>query len=270
MKRGEGGHITVNFVIPDSILEEIPNGCHSGIAGGHQGSETTLQIFRRCFWNKREYSAVNEHAQRCMTCKRCNGKPSKDVCRSYPIPARAFKVIVMDLIGPLAITEDGSRFILPVNDFLTRFCILQALPNKSADAVARALSEKVFGIFGCPETLLSDNGRVFSNNIVKKLCSLYGVDQRFLAACHSASNGMVERNKANIIRVLRILIEENQSEWDTLLPEVAQALNGRYNKTLQNTLYYCLFGKDLSHPAAGELPCSTPFSISAEVLNGED
>ena len=215
-------------------------------------------------------SSVNEHAQRCMTCKKCNGKLSKEVCRSYPIPGRAFQVIAMDLIGPLAITEVGSRFILAVSDFLTRFCILQALPNKSADAVARALREKVFGIFSCPETVLSDNGREFSNNIVQKLCSLYGVDQRFFAAYHPASNGMVERNNANIIRVLRTLIEENHIDWNTLLPEIAQALNGRYHKSLQDTPYYCLFGRDLSHPTARELPCSTPFSISAAVLNGED
>ena len=142
-----------------------------------------------------------------MTCKKCNGKPSKDVCRSYPIPGRAFKVIAMDLIGPFAITEDGSRFILAVSDFVTQFYILQALPNKSANAVARALREKVFGIFGCSETVLSENDREFSNNIFKKLCSLYGVDQRFFAAYHPASNGMVERNNANIIRVLRTLMK---------------------------------------------------------------
>ena len=38
LTRGEGGHITVNFVIPDSILEEILNWCHSDIAGGHHRS----------------------------------------------------------------------------------------------------------------------------------------------------------------------------------------------------------------------------------------
>ena len=52
LKRVEGGHITVNFVIPESILDEILNWCHSGIGGEHQGSEKTLQIFRRYFWNK--------------------------------------------------------------------------------------------------------------------------------------------------------------------------------------------------------------------------
>ena len=76
----------------------------------------------------------------------------------------------------------------------------------------------MFGILGCPETVLSHNGREFSNNIVNKLCFYYGVDQQFFALYHPSSISMVERNNSNIIRMLRTLIEENQGDRDTLLP----------------------------------------------------
>ena len=110
--QSEGTPLTMTLsLLPaqDSILEDVLNWCYSSITDEHQGSEKTLHIFRRYFWNKCEYSSVNEHTQKCVICKKCNSKPSKDACTSYPMLARAFQAIVMDMIGPIAMLLLISR-----------------------------------------------------------------------------------------------------------------------------------------------------------------
>ena len=70
--------------------------------------------------------------------------------------------------------SEGNRFILSVIDHLTRFVVLIAIPNKEATTVARKLVERVFSIFGPPETLHSDQGNEFENVLIKELQSIFG------------------------------------------------------------------------------------------------
>ena len=76
---------------------------------------------------------------------------------------------------------------------MTKFVILKALKNKTACAVAKKLV-KIFGIFGAPRILHSDNGKEFKNQVIRELLKIW-------AACkmvngkprHSQSQGSVER-----------------------------------------------------------------------------
>jgi len=56
-----------------------------------------------------------------------------------------------------------------------RFAVLIPLPNgQEGLTVAKALLEKVFGIFGPPEILLSDMGPDFENKVVRQLQEKFG------------------------------------------------------------------------------------------------
>lgn len=79
------------------------------------------------------------------------------------------------------------------------------MKNKSARAVAKKLV-KIFGIFGAPRILHSDNGREFENAVVKEVlkiwsnCKLVHGKPR-----HSQSQGSVERANQDIEVRLRFL-----------------------------------------------------------------
>lgn len=57
----------------------------------------------------------------------------------------------------------GNRLILSVVDHLARYVILIDVKNKEASTFARHLVERVFSVFGPPETLHSDQGTEFEN-----------------------------------------------------------------------------------------------------------
>ena len=64
--------------------------------------------------------------------------------------------------------------MLSVIDHLTRFLVLVPLKDKSMSTVARALVTHVFLIFAAPETLHSDQGPEFENDLVRELQHDFG------------------------------------------------------------------------------------------------
>ena len=67
----------------------------------------------------------------------------------------------------------GNR-ILSVIDHFTRFVVLIPIKDKAARTIVRHLMERVFSVFGPPETLHSDQGKEFENELVKELQSVFG------------------------------------------------------------------------------------------------
>lgn len=45
----------------------------------------------------------------------------------------------MDLVGPLAVTPAGNKFLMTVTDYYTKWAVAAALKDKSASSVANVL-----------------------------------------------------------------------------------------------------------------------------------
>jgi hypothetical protein len=144
-----------------------------------------------------------------------------------------FKVVAMDLVGPLPTDSSGHSYILTLVDTFSRFTWLKALPNKAALTVAKGILELV-GLFGIvPDEFRSDHGTEFTGSVTRELVSLMGTSVRFTVTDHPASNGIVERQIQNVGNQLRSLVAERNasSEWSTLLPLVQRILNSTPNRT---------------------------------------
>ena len=66
------------------------------------------------------------------------------------------------------------KIVLSMMDNLTRFTLLKPIPNKAAETVARAIIDRIIGIFGTPEILHSDRGPEFENKVISQLQSILG------------------------------------------------------------------------------------------------
>ena len=71
----------------------------------------------------------------------------------------------IDLIDFRTCPDGEYNWIITVQDHFTKFVWLRPLRQKSGLEVARALLE-IFGEFGAPFILQSDNGREFRNQII--------------------------------------------------------------------------------------------------------
>lgn len=66
----------------------------------------------------------------------------------------------------LPMTAKGNRYVLEVEDYLTKFLNLYALPKQTALSVAQCLFENYVLVHSIPETLHSDQGRQFEAKVV--------------------------------------------------------------------------------------------------------
>ena len=80
----------------------------------------------------------------------------------HPEVSYVWRRVHLDLIGPLAVTDAGSKYILTCIDSFSRFGICLPLPDKSMHTVARSFVDNVLTVFGTPVECYSDRGLEFT------------------------------------------------------------------------------------------------------------
>ena len=68
------------------------------------------------------------------------------------------------------------------------------LPNHQASTIADAFVKKFICIFGSPKGVLTDQGRDFFSNLLKRLAKRFRIKQYRTTALHPQSNGSLERS----------------------------------------------------------------------------
>ena len=163
------------LVVPKSLRTLVINACHYlPSSGGHLAFKGTFDKVRDRYWWPTMHSDVAEHVESCLPCQR-----RKSSHRSPTLPtghrpaARPFQIVAVDVVEYKSKSE-GNRFILSVVDHPTRFLIMIPIKSEEAAVVVRQLVDRIVLVFGPPETLHSDQGKEFQNQIVKELQSAIG------------------------------------------------------------------------------------------------
>ena len=123
----------------------------------------------------------------------------------------------MDLVEYKSKSE-GNRFILSVIDHLKHFPVLIPIKSKEAAVVVRHLLDRVFSVFGPPETLHSDQEKDFENQLVKELQSVFGYKKTRTAAYRSQGNSVLERVHSTVHNMLAMYSNLPCDNWAELLP----------------------------------------------------
>jgi len=235
--------------VPRSLVSKALALVHLAPLGGHGAEERTKFRAKRLFTWRGMDKDISRYCQQCLTCQRFKGRGHPlTPLRRYPVPEEPFQTLAMDLMGPFPLTEAGNKYILVITDFLTRFAVVEALPDKTAEAVAKS----IYGIFlqyGVPKTVLTDQGREFRNKFLRCMAKTLGFDHHQIVAYHPASNGLCERTNQQVLSILRGLVDGKEHYWDQYLAEAQLALNAAYHSAIGDTPYYVMFGRDAKTPA---------------------
>ena len=80
-----------------------------------------------------------------------------------PLPCGPGQIVSVDYFGPLPITRNGNKHILLYTDRFSRYIAAYAVTQdkRTAEGTARIFVEQYIPLWGCPHTLLSDNGSEF-------------------------------------------------------------------------------------------------------------
>ena len=94
----------------------------------------------------------------CLICQLQKTTRIKNEVKSIlpDIPLVPNKKLALDIFGPLPETQKGNRYILSMQDRLTRYTVPVPLQNESTKSIIEALIDHYIHTFGAPKTILSD------------------------------------------------------------------------------------------------------------------
>jgi hypothetical protein len=151
-------------------LQESPIGGHDAV------NKTYKRLKHFISWEgmKRD---VEECIQKCEECQKnkmtqCHTRLPLSITDN---PSTVFEKCTIDIVGPLSPSMTGNRYILTVQDDLSKFFIATPLIEQSEGDVARAFVDNVVLIYGTPRTVLSDCGTQFLSETFKGVCKLLGI-----------------------------------------------------------------------------------------------
>ena len=196
---------------------------HEGPGGGHFGvSRIQNKLCGKYFWHKM-VEDVKYYVKTCKRCQRMNIssllKPKLSL-KPIPVPSKIFAQIGMDLIHMNRCR--GYNYIITAVDYLSKYCEMRPLKEKSAREVARFIYEDLICRWGCSEYHITDQGREFVNSTNKELLDLCGTKQRITSAYHPQANGLSERMNRSTQESLRKSLEnEHEFDWVDMIPTIA-------------------------------------------------
>ena len=99
-----------------------------------------------------------------------------------------FYVWGTNFIGPFPSSFGNLYILLPV-DYVSKWVEAISCPKNDASIVVGFIQRNILSRFRAPKTIISDEGSHFSNKVISKLMSRYGIRHVMGLAYRSQSNG---------------------------------------------------------------------------------
>ena len=158
------------------------------------------------YW-KGIHADVSEFCKRCDKCQCTNCVLKRPRAELHPIPiVKVWHRVGIDLVGPLPETKNGSKYIITLSDYFSKWPEADAIPSKEATCVASFLLE-IFCRHGWPKIVLSDQGREFVNQINSCLFERTGVQHCVSSAYHPQTNGLDECLNQTLVTMLKKVVD---------------------------------------------------------------
>ncbi len=225
------------YVIPSSLVESNLKLLHEASIAGHPVRDITLsKACAKYYWPTLRLD-IEKHIAKCLSCAETKGTTKTAPILEYPLPARPFDVIDIDLLQ-LPRSHQGSSYVLVCVGHFSRFTVLAPLPNKYATTAAHALVSHLI----CPYNT------EFKNQILQDILKQFSIKQTFITARHPASYGLIKRTNRKISEILRHLVGKFHESWADWLSHIADSINGSINTFTGKTPHYIIYGFDKRLP----------------------
>ncbi|XP_033230383.1 uncharacterized protein LOC117181620 [Belonocnema kinseyi] len=166
------------------------------------------------------------------------------------MPTQPNDKIAMDIVGPLPETTCGNKYILSIQDVLTKYIILVAISETTSVSIQTNLLDHYIYIFSSPKHILTDQDANFVSELVNKFENLFRIMHVKTTAFHPQSNGALERTYGTIKDFLKTYMADNETEWDQNLNLICLAFNTAVHESTGLTPLEITFGRKANLPSA--------------------
>lgn len=223
-------------------IKQILKENHNNSIAGHSGYLRTYKRIKENYKWPNMKKDIRKFIKTCESCQinKSNSKQNKAKMEITTTSERPFQRIAVDIVGPLPLTENGNRFIITLQDDLTKFSYAKPIPNHEAATIASKLLTFIT-LFGIPEAMLSDQGSDFTSSILKELNKLFKICV-FSSPYHPQTNGALERSHLTLKDYLKHYINQNQNDWDQYVELAMFTYNTHVHKSTSYTPFELIFG----------------------------
>ena len=232
----------------------------------HRGVKQTLTELRAKFWVTRGRSFVRKLIEPCKTCKVLNVRAYE-----YPIHSdlpehrfddtHAFSSTGCDYLGPLYCLPVYGKsekmekaYVVIYTCMSTRAIILEVVSSANTDGFLNCF-KRFLSRRGCPTTMVSDNGSVFTAKETQRFAADRGIHWKFNLDDAPWFGGVWERLVSSVKRCLKKVVGVKKLtfvELQTLICEIEAILNNRpigvdFNDDMEDVLTpnHLVFGRRL-------------------------
>ena len=240
-------------VVPSHLREKLIGEVHGGPMSGHFATTRIFTTLSRTWWWDGMYQDVNRH---CKTCPQCvmvtgAGRPGHPPLKPIPV-SRPFQIMGIDIMD-LPRTNQGNKHVIVVQDFLTKWPFVFAVPDQKTHRIARLIVEEIVPMVGVPEALLSDRGTNLLSHLMRDVCELLGVEKLNTTAYHPQCNGQVERFNRTLKTMIRKHVSKFGAQWDKYLHGLVWAYRNTPHDSTNEKPSFLLFGVDCRYPTEAAL-----------------
>lgn len=235
---------------PDEIQEILIEN-HSNPASGHSGYHRTLNRIKQFYKWKNMKKDVKLFCKNCELCQKNKlvRKKHRSPMEITSTSSKPFERIALDIVGPLTLSESGNKYILTLQDDLTKFSQAYAIPNHESFTVAETVVHKFICNFGLPESILTDQGKYFMSKLFSDISKLFKIKKINSTAYHPETNGALERSQSTLINYLKNYINEFQTDWDNWLNFAIFSYNTTVHTSTKFSPFELVFGNKARIPS---------------------
>lgn len=229
--------------LPSSLVPKILDDEHSAPTAAHGGIKKTIERIRRFYYWPKMVPQITQFVKSCVVCK--NTKHPNIITRPLMSvttnASRPWQKLYVDLLGPYPRTKLRNTTVLVVLDDLTKFSLMKAMPRGTAVNITSYLKE-LFGLFGVPEKIVSDNGVQFRSHEYVKFLSELGIEPVYTGIYSPQANAS-ERVNRSIVTAIRAYVGEQHRDWDLHLIEIGCALRNAVHESTSFSPHFLMFGQ---------------------------
>ena len=137
----------------------------------------------------------------------------------------------------LFIIISGNKYIVVYTEYLTKWVDAEVKPSKNAATIINSLVKFVC-THGIPDTLITDQGREFCNELNKLFCEKMGICHKVASPYHPQTGGQTERFNRTLSNMLVSFVNKTCDDWDLKLPYVLFAYRtAEHSTTRKRTIF---------------------------------
>lgn len=242
---------TVETITDPETINSILKEFHDAPLGGHQGVIRSFKRIKQRYKWKNMMKDIVTYIKKCPKCQKNKyGKNTKIPMKITTTSSIPFEKIFLDICGPLPISDNNNRYILTMQDDLSKYSLALPMENAEANTVAKIFVTELICRHGTPQSILTDQGSNFLSSIFKNVCKLLKIKQLQTTAYRPQTNGALERSHRTLGEVLRNYTDQDQRNWDLWLPYAMFVYNSTPHSTTKMTPFKILYGYEPTLPSS--------------------